>query len=68
MVRRKTQHTLLADGCGVVRSQIYESVIGIRSLIGPEARLTGAIMLGADEYETDADQARNAAQGLPNVG
>jgi glucose-1-phosphate adenylyltransferase len=59
---------LLADGCAVVQSQIYESIIGVRSLIGPEARLTRTVMMGADYYETEAEQAAHAALGQPRVG
>ncbi|HLF29156.1 MAG TPA: glucose-1-phosphate adenylyltransferase [Anaerolineae bacterium] len=59
---------LLADGCKVIRSQISESVIGLRSLIGPEARLTRTVIMGADFYETEAEQAWNAKKGIPNVG
>lgn len=59
---------LLADGCRVVRSQIVHSVIGIRSLIGPEARLASTVMMGADYFETDAERARNAKEGIPDIG
>ena len=61
-------HVLLADGCRIVHSQICESVVGIRSLIGPDTRLTRTIMMGADEYETDAERAANAARGIPDIG
>jgi len=61
-------HVLLADGCRIVHSQICESVVGIRSLIGPDTRLTRTIMMGADEYETDAERADNAARDMPDIG
>jgi glucose-1-phosphate adenylyltransferase len=59
---------LLAGGGKVMRSQIYQSVIGIRSRIGPEARLTRTIMMGADYFESDAERAENVARGRPDVG
>lgn len=59
---------LLADGCRIIRSQVYETVIGIRSLIGPQARLTRTVMMGADYYETEADKSQNANSGRPNIG
>jgi glucose-1-phosphate adenylyltransferase len=62
------RRVLLADGCEVIQSQIYESVIGVRSMIGPEARLARTVMMGADYYETAADKAANAAAGRPAVG
>jgi len=43
-------------------------VIGVRSCIGPEARLTRTIMMGADYFESEGDRAENAARGRPNVG
>jgi glucose-1-phosphate adenylyltransferase len=59
---------LLADGCEVVRSQIYESIVGVRSRIGPAARLSRTVMMGADQYETDSEKAAHRAAGLPPIG
>ena len=44
------------------------SVIGIRSVIGEGCQIANTIVMGADFVETAADLARNAAQGIPNVG
>jgi glucose-1-phosphate adenylyltransferase len=60
--------TLLADGCRIVRSEICESVIGLRSMIGPNAKLSRVIMLGADYYETDSQQTANRGRGIPHLG
>jgi glucose-1-phosphate adenylyltransferase len=60
--------TLLSDGCRVVRSEICESVIGLRSMIGPNASLTRVIMLGADDYETDVQQTISRGRGIPQLG
>lgn len=62
------ERTLLADGCKIVSSHLYQSVIGVRSLIGPDSRLTRTVMMGADYYETEAEQKRNTARGIPNIG
>lgn len=59
---------LIADGCYVVRSRIDESVIGLRSRIGPNATLTRSIVMGADYYETEADKAENRRLGRPEIG
>lgn len=59
---------LLADGSKIVRSHITQSVIGVRSRIGPNARLTRTVMLGADYAESETTRVANAAQGLPNIG
>ena len=60
--------TLLSDGCRIVRSDISESVIGLRSMIGPNARLSRVIMLGADDYETDVQQTVARGRGIPRIG
>lgn len=59
---------LLAGGCKIIRSEIYQSVIGLRSQIGPGARLTRTVMMGADYFESDADREANSALGRPHVG
>lgn len=59
---------LLADGSKVINSHIHHSVIGVRSLIGPGAKVTRTVTMGADYYETENERAENAARGLPNIG
>ena len=59
---------LLSDGCRIVRSQIYESVIGLRSIIGPRCQLSRVIMLGADFYETESEKSASIARGIPPIG
>jgi glucose-1-phosphate adenylyltransferase len=59
---------LLADGCYVCSSHITNSVIGLRSNIGPDATVKSTVMMGADYYENDAGREENAALGRPDVG
>jgi glucose-1-phosphate adenylyltransferase len=59
---------LLAGGAKVIQSTIEESVVGIRSQIGPGASLKRTIMMGADYFESDESQHEHAAKGLPSVG
>jgi glucose-1-phosphate adenylyltransferase len=59
---------LLSDGCRIVRSQIYESVIGLRSMIGPRCRLSRVIMLGAGYYESESEKSASIARGIPPIG
>ena len=61
-------HTLLADGCRVVKADISDAVIGLRSMIGPHAQIRSAIIMGADYYETEADRSTNKRIGRPNIG
>jgi glucose-1-phosphate adenylyltransferase len=46
--------SIVAEGCYLDRCEIRDSVVGIRSQIGPEARVTRAVLLGADFYEDEA--------------
>ncbi len=59
---------LLSDGCRVVRSHLYESVIGLRSMIGPDCNLSRVIMLGAGYYETESEKMASVARGIPPIG
>ena len=61
-------HTLLADGCRVTETDIRDAVIGLRSLIGPKAKIRSSIVMGADYYETEADRAENKHIGRPDIG
>ena len=60
--------TLLADGCRVNQADIRDAVIGLRSLIGPKAKIRSSIVMGADYYETEADRAANKRLGRPDIG
>jgi len=60
-------HTLLADGCRVTETDIRDAVIGLRSLIGPKAKIRSSIVMGADYYETEADRAENKRIGRPDI-
>ncbi len=51
---------LLADGCRVVRSQVEDSVIGLRSQI-QDSKISRTLILGVDTYYPDAP-------GAPPVG
>jgi glucose-1-phosphate adenylyltransferase len=59
---------VLAEGCLIERSEIRESVIGLRSIIGSDARIARTVMMGADFYETPAQKAENRRLGRPDVG
>ena len=60
--------TLLADGCRVKQADIRDAVIGLRSLIGPKAKIRSSILMGADYYETEVDRAENKRLGRPDIG
>ena len=50
------------------RADIRESVVGLRSVIGPDVRIARTVMMGADFYETPEAVAENRRLGRPNVG
>jgi glucose-1-phosphate adenylyltransferase len=62
------ERTVLAEGCLLQDSDIRESVVGLRSIIGPDARITRTVMMGADFYETPDRKAENRRLGRPDVG
>jgi glucose-1-phosphate adenylyltransferase len=62
------ERTVLAEGCLLRDSDLRESVIGLRSIIGPDVRVTRTVMMGADFYETPERKAENRRLGRPDVG
>ena len=62
------ERVMLADGCLIQDAVISDSVIGLRSIIGPGVRISRSVIMGADFYEDDARRAANQEQGIPDVG
>ena len=62
-------HCLISDGCLIEAGAVVERcVIGVRSVIGRNSVVRDTIVIGADLYETAAEQKANRAKGLPIVG
>jgi glucose-1-phosphate adenylyltransferase len=61
-------HAIISDGCIITHADIHQSIIGIRSIIGPGSHLTRTIMMGSDDYESAESIAENADQGRPRYG
>jgi glucose-1-phosphate adenylyltransferase len=63
--------SLISDGC-VVQSgtTISRSLLGVRSRLGERCRIVETVIIGADQFETDREREKNAADGIPsfNVG
>jgi glucose-1-phosphate adenylyltransferase len=60
---------LVSDGCTVqAGSKIERCVIGVRSQIGRNVTLRDTVMIGADDYETEAEKTANRSRGVPNLG
>ena len=62
------EQAVVADGCLLHGSDIKQSVIGLRSVIGPEVRLIRSVLMGADFFETPERRAENRALERPDVG
>jgi glucose-1-phosphate adenylyltransferase len=61
-------HAIISDGCIITHADIHQSIIGIRSTVGPGSHLTRTIMMGSDYYESAESIAENAAAGRPPLG
>ena len=61
-------HAIISDGCIIKHATIQESIIGIRSIIGPGTSLRRTIIMGSDDYESTEDAAGGAASGVPPLG
>jgi len=62
------ERVMLADGCLLQDAIITDSVIGLRSIIGPGVRISRSVILGADFYEDEARRVANRERGRPDVG
>jgi glucose-1-phosphate adenylyltransferase len=58
---------LIADGCNLDRVHIEHAIIGLRSRIGADVRIKRSLVLGADEYETAAED-RPEMRDRPPIG
>ena len=64
----RIENGIIAEGSYITDAQIQRSIIGIRSIIGPGAKVFNSVIMGADYYERPIDIERNGARGMPNVG
>jgi glucose-1-phosphate adenylyltransferase len=64
----RLHNVLLADGCRIDSATVSDAVIGLRSIIGQEAKLKQTIVMGADYFEPEEMKELNAKNGLPNIG
>ncbi len=64
----RLDRTLLSEGCRLLRAEISDSVIGLRTIVGPETRIADTVCLGADYYENDADRSENVRLHRPDLG
>jgi glucose-1-phosphate adenylyltransferase len=61
-------HAVISEGCIISHAEVRQSVVGIRSIISPGARLNRTIMIGSDEYESAESIAESEGAGRPRIG
>jgi glucose-1-phosphate adenylyltransferase len=62
--RTRLNEAIVCDGCRIEDADIDHSIVGIRSIIGRNVRLSRTVMMGADFYETSPD-GHAASEGIP---
>ena len=66
--RCEIRDSIIAEGSILRGARIFNSVVGIRSLIGEDVELDRAMIMGADFYEEEDDHEYNRQMGIPNIG
>lgn len=62
------EHSVVADGCVIgTGTRIERSLIGVRSIIGSNCTIRETVLIGSDEYESEAQKKANAKSGRPNL-
>ena len=64
----KVEDALVAEGSLIVNSTVSESVVGIRSYVGPDTTLTNTVMMGADHFRWHDMEERGFMEGPANPG
>ena len=60
--------SIISEGSILRGARIFNSVVGIRSLIGEDVELEHAMIMGADFYEDEDDHEYNRQTGIPDIG
>ncbi|MBI2943972.1 MAG: glucose-1-phosphate adenylyltransferase [Candidatus Wallbacteria bacterium] len=62
------KRALISEGCILEDAEVTDSVVGLRSIISSNAKLTRTVMMGADFYETPEDLTQNISRDVPHLG
>lgn len=60
--------SVISDGSIIGDATLENSILGIRSILGRNVRLSRTLVMGADYYETDDQKAENRTFGRPDIG
>ncbi len=62
-------NSLIADGCRIGAGAVIEnSIVGLRCIIGEGVTIRDSVIMGADEYETNAELQQDEQSGTPTIG
>ncbi|HWH68861.1 MAG TPA: glucose-1-phosphate adenylyltransferase [Candidatus Sulfotelmatobacter sp.] len=61
-------HAVISDGCIINQSSITQSIVGLRSIVGPGTVLNRTILMGSDYYESQESIAAHEKGGQPRIG
>jgi glucose-1-phosphate adenylyltransferase len=65
----RLESCLVSDGCLVqAGTHIHRCVLGVRTRVGRDVRLRDTVIIGSDNYETDAERTENRHRGVPDIG
>jgi glucose-1-phosphate adenylyltransferase len=62
--RTRLEEAIVCEGCRIEDAEIDHSIVGIRSIIGRNVRLSHTVMMGADFYEAPLN-GRGASESIP---
>ena len=64
----KVSRCLVADGARIGAGTVIDHcLIGVRSRIGTQCKLTDTVLIGADGFESEADVKDNRAENIPSL-
>jgi len=58
------KNSMICEGCRISKATIADSVIGIRSVIRPGARIRRSVVMGADFFEDEQPRAASVSMGI----
>jgi len=68
IVRGHFERAAISDGCIIVDAHIEHSIVGIRSRIETGVVVKNSILMGHDDYQTEAEIQSGLARGIPPLG
>ena len=63
------KNCLISDGCTIGEgATITHSVVGVRTQIGRNVKITNSVVIGADRFETVEEREEDRRRGVPSLG